>query len=93
MTPFTPWSAALGGGLIGTAAVLLWWLNGRMAGVSGVAGGVLAPGPVSAQVLGRAVSSRRSATLASGDQGAANTLKPWLPSRASCATRPNSQSR
>lgn len=47
MTAFTPWSAALGGGLIGTAAVLLWWLNGRMAGVSGVAGGVLAPGPVS----------------------------------------------
>ncbi|MBC7727822.1 MAG: YeeE/YedE family protein, partial [Microbacteriaceae bacterium] len=47
MTSFTPGSAALGGGLIGTAAVLLWWLNGRIAGVSGVAGGVLAPGPIS----------------------------------------------
>ena len=47
MTSFTPWSSALGGGLIGTAAVLLWWLNGRIAGVSGLAGGVLAPGPVS----------------------------------------------
>ena len=46
MTALTPWSAALGGGLIGTAAVLLWWLNGRTAGVSGVVGGVLAPGPV-----------------------------------------------
>ena len=33
--------------MIGTAAVLLWWLNGRIAGVSGVAGGVLAPGPIS----------------------------------------------
>ena len=45
MTAFTPGSAALGGGLIGAATVLLWWLNGRIAGVSGVAGGVLAPGP------------------------------------------------
>lgn len=46
MTGFTPWSAAAGGALIGAAAVLLWWLNGRIAGVSGVAGGLLAPGPV-----------------------------------------------
>jgi uncharacterized protein len=46
MVDFTPGSAAAGGGLIGAAAVLLWWLNGRIAGVSGVAGGVLAPGPV-----------------------------------------------
>lgn len=47
MTSFTPWSAALGGGLIGTAAVALWWLNGRVAGVSGLAGGVVGPGPLS----------------------------------------------
>ena len=46
MSEFTPWSAAAGGALIGAAAVLLWWLNGRIAGVSGVAGGLLAPGPV-----------------------------------------------
>lgn len=40
MTTFTPFSAAVGGLLIGIAAVLLWWLNGRVAGVSGVAGGL-----------------------------------------------------
>jgi uncharacterized membrane protein YedE/YeeE len=38
------WSAALAGGvLIGLAATLLLWLNGRIAGVSGVLGGVLFP--------------------------------------------------
>lgn len=36
--------AALGGGLIGTAAALLWALNGRIAGISGVLGGLLWPG-------------------------------------------------
>lgn len=40
MTNFTPWSALLGGVLIGAAAVLLLWLNGRVAGVSGIAGGL-----------------------------------------------------
>uniref|UniRef100_UPI0040484FBE YeeE/YedE family protein n=1 Tax=Methylotuvimicrobium sp. KM2 TaxID=3133976 RepID=UPI0040484FBE len=33
---FTPFSAFLGGTLIGLAATLLLWLNGRMAGVSGI---------------------------------------------------------
>ena len=40
MTNFTPWSALIGGALIGLAAVLLLWLNGRIAGVSGVAAGL-----------------------------------------------------
>lgn len=40
---FTPVSAALGGALIGLAATLLLLLNGRLAGVSGIAGGVLRP--------------------------------------------------
>jgi uncharacterized membrane protein YedE/YeeE len=40
MTLFTPWSALAGGALIGLAAVLLLWLNGRIAGVSGIAGGL-----------------------------------------------------
>lgn len=40
MTTFTPWSALLGGALIGLAAVLLLRLNGRVAGVSGIANGV-----------------------------------------------------
>lgn len=40
---FTPLPAALGGALIGAAAVLLMALNGRIAGVSGIVAGVLAP--------------------------------------------------
>ncbi len=40
---FTPWSSLFGGVLIGLAAVLLWWLNGRIAGISGIVGGLLRP--------------------------------------------------
>jgi len=40
MSSFTPWSALAGGALIGLAAVLLLWCNGRIAGVSGIAGGL-----------------------------------------------------
>jgi uncharacterized membrane protein YedE/YeeE len=40
MTDFTPWSALGGGVLIGLAAVVLLALNGRIAGVSGIAGGL-----------------------------------------------------
>lgn len=40
MTSFTPLSALAGGALIGLAAVLLMWLDGRIAGVSGIAGGL-----------------------------------------------------
>ncbi len=43
MENFTPLSAALGGGLIGVAAVLFMALHGRIAGISGIAAGVLAP--------------------------------------------------
>jgi len=43
MTSFTPISAAIGGGLIGLAAVLLMLSNGRIAGVSGITGGLLRP--------------------------------------------------
>ncbi len=39
---FTPYHALAGGALIGGAAVLLLWLNGRLAGVSGIVGGLLA---------------------------------------------------
>jgi uncharacterized membrane protein YedE/YeeE len=43
---FDPFSALLGGALIGLAATLLLWLNGRVAGVSGIlAGAIAAPGP------------------------------------------------
>lgn len=40
---FTPWSALAGGVLIGVAAALLVLLNGRIAGISGIAGGLLRP--------------------------------------------------
>ena len=40
---FTPWSAAVGGVIIGIAAGLLALVNGRIAGVSGIVGGLLGP--------------------------------------------------
>ncbi len=43
MTNFTPISAAIGGALIGFAAVLLMLFTGRIAGVSGIAGGLFNP--------------------------------------------------
>jgi uncharacterized membrane protein YedE/YeeE len=42
-THFTPWSAAAGGLLIGLAATLFILLNGRIAGISGITGGLLRP--------------------------------------------------
>lgn len=42
---FTPWSALGGGVLIGLAAALYVLLNGRIAGVSGVLGGLFRPHP------------------------------------------------
>ena len=42
---FTPWASLSGGVLIGTAAALLVLFNGRIAGISGIAGGLLRPLP------------------------------------------------
>jgi uncharacterized protein len=39
---FTPWSSLAGGVLIGAAAALLVLLSGRVAGVSGILGGLIA---------------------------------------------------
>jgi len=44
-TAFTPVSALAGGLLIGLAAALLVLLNGRIAGISGIVGGLLRPRP------------------------------------------------
>lgn len=38
---FTPWASAAGGVLIGLAAAMLLLLNGRIAGISGIVGGLL----------------------------------------------------
>ena len=45
MENFTPASAALGGLLIGLSAALLWVAKGRIAGISGILGGLGAVRP------------------------------------------------
>ncbi|HVR53586.1 MAG TPA: YeeE/YedE family protein [Pseudorhodoferax sp.] len=40
---FTPYAALAGGALIGLAAAMLVLLNGRIAGISGILGGLLRP--------------------------------------------------
>jgi uncharacterized membrane protein YedE/YeeE len=40
---FTPWAALAGGLLIGLAAAVLVLFNGRIAGISGILGGLLRP--------------------------------------------------
>jgi uncharacterized membrane protein YedE/YeeE len=42
---FTPWTSLLGGVLIGLAAALLILSSGRIAGISGILGGLLRPAP------------------------------------------------
>lgn len=42
-TEFTPIAGLVGGAFIGIAAALLWLLNGRIAGISGIIGGLLGP--------------------------------------------------
>lgn len=44
MEDFTPVSGLLGGLLIGVAVALLLWLNGRLAGISGIVGGLVPVG-------------------------------------------------
>jgi len=40
---FTPWTSLLGGVLIGLATAMLLLLNGRIAGISGIIGGLIKP--------------------------------------------------
>ncbi len=42
MENFTPYSSLIGGALIGLAATLLWLMNGRVAGISGIVNGFFA---------------------------------------------------
>lgn len=44
-TDFTPWTALGGGVLIGLAAAIFVLFNGRIAGISGIVGGLLRPAP------------------------------------------------
>jgi hypothetical protein len=41
MDNFTPYSALLGGILLGTSATLLLWMNGQIAGISGIFRGAI----------------------------------------------------
>ncbi len=40
---FTPWSAAIGGVIIGAAVAIFVLVNGRIAGISGIVGGLFRP--------------------------------------------------
>jgi uncharacterized membrane protein YedE/YeeE len=53
MENFSPYTALAGGVLLGVAAALLLWLNGRIAGISNVTAGLLAwkPGDVAWRLL------------------------------------------
>ena len=42
-THFTPWTSLAGGMLIGAAAAMLVLLSGRIAGISGIVGGLFSP--------------------------------------------------
>ena len=42
-THFTPWTSLAGGVLIGAAAAMLVLLSGRIAGISGIVGGLIVP--------------------------------------------------
>ena len=53
MENFTPYSALIGGMLIGSAATLMLWANGRITGISGILGGVLFP--IKHEVLWRSI--------------------------------------
>lgn len=44
-TDFTPWTALGGGLLIGLATAMFVLFNGRIAGISGILGGLLRPAP------------------------------------------------
>ena len=43
VTTFTPWLSLFGGILIGLAAIMLMAFNGRIAGMTGILGGLLPP--------------------------------------------------
>jgi uncharacterized membrane protein YedE/YeeE len=67
MANFTPVSAAIGGALIGLSAVLLMLFTGRIAGISGIVGGLINPQtsdrPWRAAFLGGLVAAPIVATL------------------------------
>ena len=53
-TEFTPWSALIGGAMIGASAVMLMAVMGRIAGISGIVSRLLPPYQTSEPILWRA---------------------------------------
>ena len=52
---FTPWTALAGGAALGLAALLLLALVGRIAGISGIVGGLVAPTAARVEIVWRVV--------------------------------------
>jgi LPXTG-motif cell wall-anchored protein len=80
---FTPWSALIGGALIGVAASILLLFSGRVAGISGVIGGLLLPkaGEIGwrlAFVIGLALASVAMLLLAPDSFGASPRSLPLV---------------
>ena len=83
-TPFTPLAAAIGGALIGLSAVLLFALIGRIAGISGIAGGLLERRPTGGRgwriafVLGLVAGAALAGAVLGGRFGATRAAYPPL---------------
>ena len=80
---FSPWSALSGGALIGVAASILLLFSGRIAGISGVVGGLLLPKPGEvgwrlAFVLGLALASIAMLILSPASFGASPRSLPLV---------------
>lgn len=80
---FTPWSALAGGMVIGAAALFFLNANGRIAGISGIVGGLLTPGDGSAGwrlafVLGMVISPLAWALVADLPPLIIDASWPWL---------------
>lgn len=79
MAEFTPLSALFGGTLIGLGALLLLWVNGRIAGVSNLIGGLLFP----------ARGDRAFRALFLGSLVAVGAISSWLFPASIGASRPS----
>src|SRR5271167_2469767 len=84
MANFTPVSAAIGGALIGLSAVLLMLFNGRIAGISGILGGLLNTGTSDRAWRLAFIAGLIAAPLAAGAAGYA-VPAPQLPGMAMIA--------
>lgn len=84
MSPdFTPWLSTLGGALIGAAASALLLLEGRVAGISGIVGGLFTPraGDVGWRLAflgGLALAGVGAALVAPATMAAETGRAPWM---------------